>query len=328
MKKTTFAEVLCAACICISTSGWAGEAGWASSVAEAMRIGKETGRPIMIEFTSPACGPCKKMELEVFTLPAVKAELDKLVKAKADVTQPDMKALSKKHGFTAVPAFVFARPNGTTVVSRQDLSPALPEDFLRCVQSVLRRESALASALKMAAASPDNTRLAYHLGVAYADVAENALAREQFEKLLAGQPCASPKELADANYRLAQAYEAQGDKQKAASLFDAAVEHDPLDKYKLGAASAISRGRLALAAGDVRTAYKCFGRVMKKMNAGKGRTAEAVYLLGMCYERMGNNQAATYTWKRGAVMYPKTTYGRKCASAGGPVAPPRKRQGR
>ena len=315
VKKTTLAEVLFAACICLNAPGWASDPGWASSVAEAMRLGKAGNRPIMIEFTSPACGPCKKMEVEVFGLPAVKAELAKFVKVKADITQPDMKALSKKHGFSAVPAFVFMRPNGTKVVSRQDLSPALPQDFLRCVQSVLTRERAVASARKMVDASPDNPRFTYRLGVAYSDVGEHELAREQFEKLLAAKPYLTGKELADANFRLAKLCEAQGEGQKASTLFDAAIQSDPQNKYKLGAAAAIGRGRLALADGDFRTAYKCFDRVIKKMNAGKERNAEALYFLGLCYKRMGNTQAAAYTWKRGAQMYPRTKYGLKCASA-------------
>jgi len=290
----------------------AGEPGWAKSVEEAMRLGKEQNRPIMIEFTTPLCGPCKKMEMEVFTLRKVKRELDKFVKAKADVTLADMKAFSKRNGLNAVPAFLFMRPNGTSMVARQDLSPALPDDFLRCVKDVLKRERALQSALKMAAATPDSPRSLYRLGVAYANVCEHARAREQFEKFVGAKPTGSGKELADASYRLAKIYAGEGQRQKALSLLDTVIENDPKNKAKLGAPALVTKGGLSLATGDWRTAYKCFDRVIKRMNTDKETQAEALYHLGKCYVAMGNRQGAVYTWKRGAKMYPNTKYGKRC----------------
>ncbi len=291
---------------------WAGEPGWAASVDEALRLGKQQNRPIMIEFTTPICGPCRKMEMEVFTLRKVKTQLAKFVKTKADITQPDLKALSKSHGFSAVPAFVFMRPNGTTMVARQDLSPALPDDFLRCVKDVLKHERTLQSALKMAAMTPDSPKSLYRLGVAYADACEHALARQQFEKLVAAKPTCSGKELAHASYRLAKIYADEGQRQKALSLLDTVIENDPKNKEQLGAPALVTKGELVLANGDWRTAYKCFDRVIKRMNTDKETQAKALYYLGKGYQTMGNRQAAVYTWKRGAQMYPSAKHGKRC----------------
>lgn len=289
-------------------------ADWAPSYADALRLAKEQGKPLMVEFTTPYCGPCKRMEKEVLPAREVKPLLDQFIKVQANVLEADMKAIFRSHKFNQVPSFAFLRPTGKPVLRIS--GPRLADEFARDLGSVLAKERALAAALQRIEANGPTAQACHGLGVAYADVGEDALAQEQFAKVVAAQPSAPPKPLADAHYRLGKAMAGTGRLQQAMAHFDSVAKLDPKNQLGLAAPAVIGKGRVALAQGNAGLAYRCFDQVIKKMKTSDERGAEALYYLGKCYERMGNKRAAVYTWRRCAQVYPRTKYGKQAGSGG------------
>lgn len=282
IRRAAIALVALSPCLLGTCSG-AGS-GWAPSVAEARKQGKAQNKPILIEFTSPYCGPCAKMEKEVFTQPAIKAHMDRFVKAKADVMEPDMKALLKQHGFKQLPSFLYLRPTGTVALKISQV-PRLADEFLGDMKQVLKREQAIASAQRMLSVSPTSTSAMYRLGMAYVDADEAALARGQFEQVLAAG--GTGKHVAGASFQMARAYAAQGQCGKAAALLDAVLKLDPKNKLKLADQVLLARGKIHMAKGEHGKAYRCFARVIKIYDYNKKTAAEAQKQLRLCQQRMG-----------------------------------------
>ncbi len=279
MKPFPFAAALtwCAAAL-------AGHAGWAPSVDEALKLGKAQNKPILIEFTSPYCGPCAKMEREVFTQPVIKQRMDQFVKAKANVMEPAMKALLKKHGFHQLPSFLYLRPTGTVVLKISQV-PRLPHEFLGDLNYVLRRERAIASAKRLVAAAPRRASAHCRLGKAYLDANETQLAKDEFEKALAAG--AKGRTAAEANFHLGRILLAQGDREAAAKRFDQTLRLDPANASKLAGPALLERGRLALQQGQYGPAYRCFAKIIKVYDQDKKVVNEAQALLRECRRRMG-----------------------------------------
>ncbi len=279
-RQAAFASFFIAA---LASPCLASDASWASSVAEAMKQGKALGKPIMIEFTSPYCGPCQKMEREIFSKPEFKALMGQFAKAKANVMDPKMKALMKSYGFKQLPSFLYMRPNGTVVQKISDV-PRLEHEFRADLKYVLKREKAIASAKKMVAVSPSSGSARYRLALAYLDANEPALALEQFKKVVAAG--GKGKHVAGASYYLAKAYAKQGQLDKAAQLFDQVAKLDPKNALKLTDKALLERGKIAMKRGKFGPAYRYFAKIIKVYDQDKKILAEAQAMLGECQNRM------------------------------------------
>lgn len=75
---------------------------WLHDHDEALKLGKETGKPVFLDFYADWCLPCKEMNL-IFKDSEVAAELRRFVRAKLDCTTSELVAARLKHDLYQVP---------------------------------------------------------------------------------------------------------------------------------------------------------------------------------------------------------------------------------
>ena len=92
---------------------WITGVSWSDIVS---RAGDE-GRPLLVDFTATWCGPCKLLDVMVFTEKAVIAELDSVVTFQVDIDKPEYAELKARFGVDAVPTIAWCTPAGELVDS-------------------------------------------------------------------------------------------------------------------------------------------------------------------------------------------------------------------
>lgn len=85
---------------------------WETAVQQA----RESGKLLFLDAYTVWCGPCKRMEKEVFTRPQVANYFNqKFVNVKYDMERPAGMALKEAFGVQVYPTYLFVRPDGQVV---------------------------------------------------------------------------------------------------------------------------------------------------------------------------------------------------------------------
>lgn len=92
---------------------WVTGVSWAGIVARAAA----EDRPVLIDFTATWCGPCKLLDVMVFTEKAVIAELAEVITFQVDIDNPEYRDLKTQFGVTAVPTIAWCDSRGNLVDS-------------------------------------------------------------------------------------------------------------------------------------------------------------------------------------------------------------------
>ena len=103
---------------------------WQIYSEEVVVAARQSGRPVMIDFTSRRCPPCLEMKRKVFSHGRVKAAAREFIVLRADCTEETaaVRALTEKYGIEAFPTVVFL---GTDGQERVNLRLVGFEDALR-----------------------------------------------------------------------------------------------------------------------------------------------------------------------------------------------------
>ncbi len=83
---------------------------------EVLEIAKIAGKPILIDFYTTWCAPCKWLEKDVFELPQVYEYYNEnIISFKVNAEDFDNVALAEQYGVKAYPTLVFLTQNGVVV---------------------------------------------------------------------------------------------------------------------------------------------------------------------------------------------------------------------
>jgi thiol-disulfide isomerase/thioredoxin len=117
------AALACSFLIAQYGSAQSGEIHWYKTLGEAIAVAQQTNQPIMIDFWADWCGPCKIMDAEVYSDPALVAAFrEKMIGARIHFDlQPEM---ARKFEVPALPYLVFTSSNGTELLSHRGLLEA------------------------------------------------------------------------------------------------------------------------------------------------------------------------------------------------------------
>ena len=83
---------------------------WLTSLEPALAKAKETGQPVMIDFFATWCPPCKMLDKETYTDPAVIEETKKWIMVRIDVDQN--RSLAQQYWISSIPTLVVVEPDG------------------------------------------------------------------------------------------------------------------------------------------------------------------------------------------------------------------------
>ncbi|MBI4870497.1 MAG: thioredoxin family protein [Candidatus Riflebacteria bacterium] len=129
----------------------AGEAGWFTSLDEALAEGQRAGKPVFADFRADWCIPCKLMERTTFREARVKEALEGFVRARLDCTLPDSPGARYKNQVlqvTSMPYLAFFDPRGRHLVDASIEGYAETGPFLEAVKRVAARFPAGAAPVK------------------------------------------------------------------------------------------------------------------------------------------------------------------------------------
>lgn len=121
---------------CDGESGSPGRGGFQNlSYEEAIARAKEDNLLVMLDFTSPRCGPCHRMDNETFSNRQVKSYLrDNVVAIKVNVDS--QRDLAFMYNISSVPAMVFLNGDGNEVARMTGYRP--PAQFLDGARRIRR----------------------------------------------------------------------------------------------------------------------------------------------------------------------------------------------
>jgi thioredoxin-like negative regulator of GroEL len=127
------------------------------TVDDAIARARATGKPLILEFWTEWCKPCKEFERDVLPLPEVQKALEDVTFVRYDAESGNGVAAAKRYGIDSFPNFLAIDENGLAVLKQGGMGgPDHFMDFLGRAAGQLATEDALKTQLQKA---PNDARL-------------------------------------------------------------------------------------------------------------------------------------------------------------------------
>lgn len=112
------------------------EGNWKDLLATA----KASGLPIFVDVYTDWCGPCKRMEKEIFILPEVGEFYNKhFINYRLNAEKTESRDLAKRYSVSAYPTWLFLEADGTLRLKKTDYMPAA--SFIDLAKTALQNDS-------------------------------------------------------------------------------------------------------------------------------------------------------------------------------------------
>ncbi|NOZ83168.1 MAG: thioredoxin family protein [Euryarchaeota archaeon] len=105
-----------------------------NNLPEALEEAREQRKPVLINFWTPSCYWCVKMD-EVMQEPEVRAAMDEYVLLRVDTSRRSSGELLRRYGIYGTPAFVVLSPEGEVLATATGYMPR--QEFLRFLRESL-----------------------------------------------------------------------------------------------------------------------------------------------------------------------------------------------
>lgn len=115
---------------------------WEPSLVAAMNKARATHKPIMADFFATWCGPCKHLDANIYSAPAVIEEAQNFISVKIDVDEN--KATAQQYQIGPIPTILFLDENGKQIV-RYEGAPAEAGLFLEWMQDARKKTQGTAT---------------------------------------------------------------------------------------------------------------------------------------------------------------------------------------
>lgn len=95
--------------------------GWGSDLEGALATARTSNRKVVVDFQAKWCPPCKKLNSEVLSTPAVSKALEDFERVMVDIDEDG--AAASRYGVRGTPTIVFLDPGGNPITRRVGFIP-------------------------------------------------------------------------------------------------------------------------------------------------------------------------------------------------------------
>jgi len=106
---------------------------WRTDFSQALTNAKSTKQPMIVDFHAPWCGPCRRLDAEVFPDPAVAERLEKFIRVKVNVDEDSETAF--KFQVSSIPRTIIFNIHGQPIADRIGFME--PEDYAALLDDAL-----------------------------------------------------------------------------------------------------------------------------------------------------------------------------------------------
>ena len=155
---------------------------WRTDLIESKRIAKESGKPLLYDFTAKWCGPCKRMDKEFWTRADVVDMSKQFVCVKVDFDRE--KELAQQYGIRAIPNVVFTDPWGRGLLGQRGFGAGSDVEILEKIKLLPKSFSSLTDAGNKLEANEKDTEALYKFAVFYQEQKLYWLGNEYYMRLI------------------------------------------------------------------------------------------------------------------------------------------------
>ncbi len=129
---------------------------------QAMASARREGTPVMIDLYATWCGPCQKLDKDVFPDPEVRAEAKGFVAIKVDGETPIGERLLKRYHVVGYPTVLFLDPSGAEIDRIFGYQP--PKEFAQSMRDYRSGRNTVAAMRADLKKRPTDIELAFEVG--------------------------------------------------------------------------------------------------------------------------------------------------------------------
>lgn len=140
MSKIIFA-ILAALTLALSAAAQGEAINWQTDYKQALASARETGKPLMLDFSASWCKPCKAMERDFWVRADVVEATKPFIAVKLDLDKE--RFLAAKYGVQAIPFVAFTDPLGNMVTFRRGFGTKNADELSQIFNEMPKDFSAL-----------------------------------------------------------------------------------------------------------------------------------------------------------------------------------------
>ena len=196
---------------------WIHDQSWA----EITELARSKNQPVLIDFTAEWCGPCRLLDVMVFTEKAVISELDEVVTFQVDIDKPEYAAFKKSLAVEVIPTLVWCDASGQEVDRFTGYRSS--DEFLDIVRGWRENLTIDRVLADRGAASPEDPAVLLDLARRHAERHQDDQADVLYRRLMNLRYKADTRTVARGMVGLAELEEKSGRPEKAGPLVEQAV---------------------------------------------------------------------------------------------------------
>lgn len=196
---------------------WIKNSSWTKIVTRA----NEADQPILIDFTAKWCGPCRLLDVMVFTEEEVIAGLSKVVTFQVDIDKPEYAAIKEAFAVEVVPTLVWCDSRGNEV--DRFTSYRSSDEFLEILGGWRGNRTIDRMLAEQKSTSPENPMVLLELARRHAERGQDQEAEIQYLRLMNLRHKADTRTVARGMLGLAELEEKTGNTARSDKLVTQAV---------------------------------------------------------------------------------------------------------
>lgn len=165
---------------------------WLTDLEQAKALSRETGKPLLYDFTAKWCGPCRRMDREFWPKPEVAALVKDFICVKVNFDLE--KSFAARYGVNAIPNVVFTDPWGRGLLGQRGFGAGTEAEILGKIKFLPKDFSSLREAGNKLEADDKNVDSLHQFAAFYQEQKIYWMGNEYYKRLIKVEADAGKRE--------------------------------------------------------------------------------------------------------------------------------------